>query len=135
MIEFNSISWKATIGLVPGYSKYTLGYEANLAAENLIKYWPKVMDSILEETGFLLSMIIHSGYALYPTSMGCPEGGEPIMVLSGCSNPKFVATDKISNYMGAVNKAIEMLQDHMKQITVMTEFTPILAEYSTKVER
>jgi hypothetical protein len=123
--DVEAIEWKVAMGLIPGYGHANSGMSLDDRRTYLATQWAAIMDRVQAETGFLVSAMLTDARALYPTTLGCPDGGEHVVVLSGSSNPTKVSPEQFDAYVAAVEKAVHMLRDAMEQNSVRIEFVRI----------
>ena len=124
---FGAVGWSVAMGLLPGYGHGNVGGEVSLDDRRVLlaASWARIMATVEAETGLLVSAVLTEGRTLYPTSLGCPDGGEAVVTLSGSSNPTRVGPDQFDAYVEAVEKAVHLLRETMEQNSVRIEFTRI----------
>lgn len=123
--DVEAIGWSVAMGLVPGYGHGNAGMSLDDRRTYLTTNWTEIMFRIQTETGFLVTAVLSEARALYPGGLGCPEGGEHVVMLSGSSNPTKVSPEQFDDYVAAVERAVYMLRDVMEQNSVRIEFVRI----------
>ncbi len=119
------IGWSVAMGLIPGYGHGNAGMSLDERRAMLVSQWAGIMPHVEANTGFLVSAMLSDARVLYPTALGCPHGGEHVVVLSGSSNPTKVSPDQFDAYVQAVETAVHLLRDAMGQNSVRIEFVRI----------
>lgn len=123
--DVEAIGWSVAMGLIPGYGHGNGGMSLDDRRDMLASQWASIMPHVEANTGFLVSAMLSDARVLYPTSLGCPPGGEHVVVLSGSSNPTKVTADQFDAYVAAVETAVHLLRDAMGQNSVRIEFVRI----------
>lgn len=123
--DVEAIGWSVAMGLVPGYGHGNSGMSIEDRRVLLATSWTEIMLRIQTETGFLVTAVLSEARALYPGGLGCPDGGEHVVMLSGSSNPTKVSPEQFDAYVAAVERAVHLLRDVMEQNSVRIEFVRI----------
>jgi len=123
--DVEAIGWSVAMGLVPGYGHGNAGMSLDDRRTYLTTNWTEIMFRIQTETGFLITAVLSEAKAIYPGGLGCPDGGEHVVMLSGSSNPTKVSPEQFDDYVAAVERAVYMLRDVMEQNSVRIEFVRI----------
>jgi hypothetical protein len=123
--DVEAIGWSVAMGLVPGYGHGNAGMSLDDRRTYLATSWTEIMFRIQTETGFLVTAVLSEAKALYPGGLGCPDGGEHVVMLSGSSNPTKVSPEQFDDYVAAVERAVHLLRDVMEQNSVRIEFVRV----------
>lgn len=120
-----TISFKLIIGANEGYTDNS--DEINLASIN--ELWLEKAAAVANSTGIYISGISSLGRALYRHEWGCPEGGEPVVIITGSLNGEFCKNAEA--WKQAVRKVSLGLKEDLKQTTATLEFSSVAMEYLT----
>ena len=114
-----------TIGVNKGYNNNS--DEINLTAVN--ELWLEKAAEVANSTGIYISGISSLGRALYRHEWGCPEGGEPVVIITGSLNGEFCKNAEA--WKQAVRKVSLGLKEDLKQTTATLELSSVDMEYLT----
>lgn len=76
-----------TVGVQPGYEG--LKTYPDVGVEDVAAAWAEEAEAAYRATGCYASATLHPAAAVYRREWGCPEGGEPVAVLTGVRNPEY----------------------------------------------
>lgn len=123
--DVEAIGWSVAMGLLPSYGHDNDQEAVQEAREFLATEWNRAMEFTLGQTDILVTAVLSDATAIYPASLGCPRGGESVVVLSGSSNPTKITADQFGAYIEAVEATVQLVRKTMRQNSVRIEFTAI----------
>ena len=123
--DIEAIGWSVAMGLLPSYGHDNDPVEVSLARDNLARQWEAAMAATEKWTGIMVSAVMSDATVHYPVELGCPKGGESVVVISGSSNPTKIPADRFDDYIDAVEMAVQTVREAMGQNSVRIEFTRI----------
>lgn len=116
-------SWRLTIGTIPSYD---IGTQEGLSPQVFAALCRECAETVFEETGVYISANLTPARSLYRGEWGCPEGGEPVYMLSAVRNPLFCEKNA---YDAALDAFVRLLKRRLKQRTAYLERWPVSFDY------
>lgn len=121
--RYETESWRLTIGTLPGYGAQA---QPGLSEAAFAGIYDACAEAVYAETGVYISANAAPARALYRREWGCPEGGEPVYLLSGVRNPQF---HEAGAYEDALERLIARLKEKLGQSTIYLERWPVRFDY------
>lgn len=115
--------FEITIGINPGYFHNNPNDDAAKIVSHL---WQTYCNELYKEKKKVVSAVIYNVNIVYPTDLGCHEGGEKCAKIEVQFNPKFLK-DKFEyiELMAEMYNIIEFMQSDLQQSTVSITSIPI----------
>lgn len=121
----------ATIGINPGYGHAN---EKPLTIEEFVDVWDQHASEVSSRglAWYYIPAVVLTSKVVYPSTAGCPWGGEDIFVVMGVCNPTFYARPEV--WKMSVIEVVSLVREHFKQETVQVVFDQVESHYARKEE-